>query len=159
MRTATAIWWVSPELVLALDEHLGPPVDSYLNGSQTWFGGDERTIEWRLHPVGAYRAPAGCSHYDLWEQVVAQLSAGVNPERLTLGSESRALAGLWDGLEAFPAYDDEYEPATLAQVTVELLGIAPDLSGVVDHEPVGEAWERSHGEVSIIRLLADQLQV
>ena len=35
-RTATCVWRVDAALVLALDERLGPPVDSYLNGSQTW---------------------------------------------------------------------------------------------------------------------------
>lgn len=159
MRTATALWWATPELVLALDERLGPPVDAYVNGSQTWFSGDERAIEWRLHPVGAYQLPAGLSHYDLFEQVAGQLAGGADPEHLRLGGESRALGEIWDGLEAFPAYGDDLEPATLVQQVVDLLGIAPDLSGLVDHEPIGDAWEHSGGKVSIVKLLAEQLQV
>src|SRR4051812_41909865 len=117
----TAVWRISPALVLALDEHLGPPVDSYVNGSQTWLVGDEPdaadtaddavVIEFRMHPVPGYRLPARFSHYDVWETVVTQLSQAVDPQALRLGTEVRPLAGLWDGLEAFPAYGDEIEPA------------------------------------------------
>ena len=173
----TAVWRISPELVLALDEHLGPPVDSYVNGSQTWLVGDEPNdkpndapndapndtgdpamiLEFRLHPVSGYRPPAGCSHYDLWETVVAQLSLGAGAPELRLGNEARPLDGLWDGLEAFPAYGDEIEPARLAAVVTAALAIAPDQAGLVDHEAIGDAWERANGKVSIVGLLIDQL--
>ena len=168
-------------MVLALDEHLGPPVDSYVNGSQTWLVGDEPNdkpndkpndapndapndtgdpamiLEFRLHPVSGYRPPAGCSHYDLWETVVTQLSQGADAQELRLGNEARALDGLWDGLEAFPAYGDEIEPARLAAVVAAALAIAPDQTGLVDHEAIGDAWERANGKVSIVGLLIDQL--
>jgi hypothetical protein len=170
----TAVWKISPELVLALDEHLGPPVDSYLNGSQTWLVGDEPNdrnepnglnetgdtaliLEFRLHPVSGYRPPAGCSHYDLWETVVTQLSQGSDAQELRLGNEDRALDGLWDGLEAFPAYGDEIEPARLAAIATAALALAPDRAGLVDHEAIGDAWERANGKVSIVGLLIDQL--
>lgn len=162
MRTATAVWRLSPELVLALDEHFGPPVDSYVNGSQTWLldnGPGGVTLEWRLHPVAAYRPPAGLSHYDLWERVVAQLHAGGDPGALALGEERRALDSLWEGLEAFAAYGDEVEPATLAQSASAAIGRAPDATGLVDHDRVGDAWERAHGQVSIIGLLLEELRV
>src|SRR5512138_302058 len=97
MRTASAVWRSSPELVLVLDERLGPPVDSYVNGSQTWLRDDGPggvTLEWRLHPVAAYRAPAGLSHYDLWERVVSQLRAGGDPGALVLGEERRGVESL-----------------------------------------------------------------
>jgi hypothetical protein len=106
-RTATCIWRVDAPLVLALDVRLGPPVDSYLNGAQTWITDDgpgEIGLEWRLHPVAGYRLPRDLSHYDLWEQVVSALSAGVDPDALTLGSEPRTLRSLWDGLECYAAY-------------------------------------------------------
>src|SRR5206468_12131161 len=112
MRTASAVWRSSPELVLALDEHFGPPVDSYVNGSQTWLldnGPGGVALEWRLHPVASYRPPAELSHYDLWERVVAQLRAGGDPGALSLGEEVRAVESLWEGLEAFAAYGDEVE--------------------------------------------------
>jgi hypothetical protein len=80
--SATCVWRVDADLVLALDAQLGPPVDSYVNGTHTWLGEDGPggvALEWRLHPVAGYRAPTGLSHYDLWEQVVGALSAGADP--------------------------------------------------------------------------------
>jgi hypothetical protein len=162
MRTASAIWRSSLELVLALDEHFGPPVDSYVNGSQTWLldnGPGGVTLEWRVHPVAAYRPPAGLSHYDLWERVVAQLRAGGDPGALALGDERRSLDSLWEGLEAFAAYSDEVEPATLAQAASAAIGRAPDATGLVDHDRVGDAWERARGDVSIVGLLLEELRV
>jgi hypothetical protein len=165
----TAVWKLSPELIVALDARLGPPVDSYLNGSQTWLVGDDddgarpdgpdpaAVLEFRLHPVSGYRIPTGCSHYDIWETVVTQLTQGTDAHALRLGSEVRPLAGLWDGLEAFPAYGDEIEPARLAALATSLLGQPPERSGLVDHEAIGDAWERANGNVSIIALLVDQL--
>jgi hypothetical protein len=155
---ATALWWMTPELVAALDARLGPPVDSYVNGSQTWFSGEEQTLEWRLHPVAGFALPRGLTHYDLWERVVDELHAGRDPEALQLGSETRSLGSLWDGLECFPAYGDDLEPATLSRRAVEILDRAPDLCGLVDHDRVADTWEASKGAVSIVRLLADQLE-
>jgi hypothetical protein len=184
---ATTVWRIRPELVAALDEQLGPPVDSYVNGSQTWFtetkggatavapGGGAGApadaamsrqakshrqsvmLEWRLHPVAGYRGPAGLSHYDLWETVVGQLAAGTGADAMKLGSETRALSTLWDGLECFPAHADDLEPATLSAAATAALGLAPDAAGLVEHERIGDAWERSRGAVSIVGLLLDQL--
>ncbi len=114
-------------------------------------------LEFRLHPVSGYRPPDGCSHYDIWESVVAQLTQGADPQALQLGNEVRPLTGLWDGLEAFPAYGDEIEPARLANVTTTAIELAPDRTGLVDHEAIGDAWERAGGRVSIVALLIDQL--
>ena len=159
-RTATALWLVDAELVSALDARLGPPIDSYLNGSQTWLtpdgpGGVE--LEWRLHPVARYRTPGGLSHYDVWESVVGALAQDVDPDALPLGSERVALTNLWDGLECFAAYGDEIEPATLAAAATEALGITPDASGLVDHEAIADAWEKARGSVSIVAALFGQL--
>ncbi len=158
MLIATALWWMTPELVGALDAQLGAPVDSYVNGSQTWFTGEEKTLEWRLHPVAEFTQPNGLTHYDLWERVVDELHAGRSADALVLGEESRPLTDLWDGLECFPAYGDDLEPATLSGRAAELLGTAPDLCGLVDHDRVADAWEATHGKVSIIRLLSEQLE-
>jgi hypothetical protein len=155
---ATTLWWVTPEVITTLDARLGPPVDSYVNGAQTWFSGEEQTLEWRLHPVADYRAPRGLTHYDLWERVVDELHGGRAPDALALGEETRSLASLWDGLECFPAYGDDLEPASVTRRAVELLEIPPDLSGLVDHDRVGDQWESTNGAVSITRLLADQLE-
>ena len=159
-RVSTSVWHISPELVLALDAQLGPPVDSYVNGSQTWLTDDESgaTLEWRLHPVAGYRLPKDCSPYDVWEAVVITLSTDANAAAITLGAEVRALSDLWDGLEAYAAYGDEVEPQTLAARATALLGIAPDGVGLVDHEAIGDAWERARGDVSIVGLVLDHLQ-
>jgi hypothetical protein len=151
-RTPTVVWLVDGALVSALDAQLGPPIDSYLNGSQTWLtpdgpGGVE--LEWRLHPVAGYQIPDGLSHYDVWETVVSALAQGTEPISLTR---------LWDGLECYAAYGDEVEPATLASAAAAILGIAPDAAGLVDHESIGDAWERTSGQVSIVALLMEQLR-
>ncbi|HEX6312639.1 MAG TPA: hypothetical protein VF152_13575 [Acidimicrobiia bacterium] len=159
-RVASAVWRIAPELVLALDAHLGAPVDSYVNGSQTWLTDDGPggvTLEWRLHPTAGYRLPAGLSHYELWEQVVSQLAGGRDPGALALGDDRRPLASLWDGLEVFAPHDD-LEPATLARAGGAALGRPPDATGLVDHDRIGDAWERAKGGVSIVALLLDELQ-
>ena len=161
MRTPTALWLIDAALVRALDAALGMPVDSYVNGSQTWLspdgpGGVE--LEWRLHPVAGYRTPEGLTHYDVWDAVVDALAAGADPEGLPLGSEVRALTTLWDGLECYAAYGDDFEPATLAAAAGEVLGRAPDAAGLVDHDAIGDAWEKTMGQVSIVELLLAQLR-
>ncbi len=159
-RVAATVWRIRPELVLALADQLGTPVDSYLNGSQTWFtetpGGVE--LEWRLHPVAGYRLPKGLSHYELWDAVVDALVEGADPSALRLGAETHALPSLWDGLECFPAHADDLEPMALAAAARAELGLAPDAVGLVDHQRIGDAWERTRGGVSIVDLLLDQLQ-
>jgi hypothetical protein len=158
-RVASAVWRISPQLVLAADQRLGPPVDSYLNGSQTWLTETAgTTLEWRLHPVAGYRHPDGLSHYDLWDAVTDQLSAGSDPASLQLGKETRALSGIWDGLECFAAHGDDLEPATLAGAARAELGLDPDAAGLVDHTRIGDAWEHTVGRVSIIDMLIEQLQ-
>jgi hypothetical protein len=160
-RVSSAVWRISRELVLALDERLGAPVDSYVNGTQTWLTDDGpggATLEWRLHPVAGYRKPEALSHYDLWEQVVAQLAGGRDPGALVLGGPPpRALTSLWDGLEAFAAYGDDVEPWILGRACEEALGRPPDAAGLVDHDRVGDTWEHSKGAVSIVALLLDEL--
>lgn len=156
MRTAAAIWKISVELVQAMDEHLGPPVDSYVNGSQTWFTG-EPILEWRLHPVAGFRPPQDVSPYDLWELVVDALAAGADPTAIPFDAGTVPLAGLWDGLECFPAYGDELEPVAVVQRARDTLMRDPDLSGLVDHDAVGDEWERTNGAVSVLDLLSRQL--
>ncbi len=163
--TPTTVWRLAPALVLALDEHLGPPVDSYLNGTQTWLvplEGDETDddipiVEWRLHPVAGFQQPKGSSHYDLWDEVVSGLHGGADPNALSLGEDRRALTSLWEGLECFPAYGDEMEPATLARATTERIGLAPDAAGIVDHERIGVSWEHAKGRISLVDMLFEEL--
>ncbi len=167
---ATCLWGIGPDLLLALDAQLGPPVDSYVNGSQTWLTDDGPrgvTLEWRLHPVAGFTQPPGLSHYDLWESVIAQLSRDSEPAdgaaaaspRFDLGDGYRTLEELWDGLECFPAYGDPVEPAPLADAAGTALGVRPERAGLVDHERIADAWEHAGRKLSIIRLLEEQLIV
>ena len=148
-RTATAVWRIRPELILGLADRLGEPVDRYVNGSQTWFtetaGGV--ALEWRLHPVAGYAAPKGVSHNDVWDVAVESMIGHVRlrPEEV------------WDGLECFAAYGDDIEPGMLAATVTQEIGVAPDATGLVDHESIGDAWERTRGKVSIVDLLLEQL--
>jgi hypothetical protein len=151
----TCVWRARPELVVALDERFGPPVDAYVNGSQVWLrdtglrGPAEITIEWRLHPVAGFRPPEGTGTYDLFE---------VTADALARGRPGPApLDRLWDGLEAFAAYGDEVEPATLASACTDDLGLAPDAAGLVDHGRIGDEWERTGGKVSIVEALLREL--
>ncbi len=160
-RTATAVWRIAPEVVVALDEHLGPPVDSYVNGTQTWLtedGPGGATLEWRLHPVASYRPPAGLSHYDLWDVVVGELAAGADPASLALGAERRPLTSLWDGLECFAVHEAAPEPAPLGAAVTAALGRPPDAVGLVDHARIGDEWERTGGRVSLVALLLEELE-
>lgn len=152
--TATCVWRTTPELVVALDERFGEPVDAYVNGSQVWLREDGPggvVIEWRLHPVAGYRRPPTVTTYDVFPTVALAVARGDDPPAPP--------EALWDGLEAFAAYGDEIEPATLAAAATDALGIAPDASGLADHGRIGEEWERAGGRVSIIHALLDQLDV
>ena len=156
-RVPACVWRISDELVVALDARFGEPVDAYVNGSQTWLrddGPSGETIEWRLHPVAGYQRPADVGTYEVFEAVALALSTGATPPA--------AAAHLWEGLEAFPAYvaegdGDAPEPVVLAQACTTALGIAPDASGVVDHEPIARMWEAAEGRASVLDALFEQL--
>jgi hypothetical protein len=150
--TPACVWRATPELIIALDDRFGEPVDAYVNGSQVWLRDDGPggiTVEWRLHPVAGFHRPDGVGTYDLFGTIALALATGTtSPARLE---------ELWEGLEAFPAYGDEVEPAPLAAAATEALGIRPDANGLADHEPLGDQWERSRGQISIIEALLNQL--
>jgi hypothetical protein len=158
-----AVWPISAALVISLDDHLGPPIDSYLNGTQTWLTpieqpseSEDLVLEWRLHPVAKFSLPTGIRHDDLWEAVIVRLNQ--NDEELIIGKESRVLTSLWDGLECFPAYGEDLEPAALSLIAIDLLKIAPSALGLVDHQRIGSRWEHAQGRESITRMLLDELQ-
>ena len=131
-----------PRSSRALDEQLGPPVDGYVNGTQTWLTDDGpggATLEWRLHPVAGYRPPDGVGPTTCGTRSSARSRPGADPDALPLGDERRPLASLWDGLECFPAYGDEIEPAPLAARRDRARSASPpDAVGLVDHERIGE---------------------
>jgi hypothetical protein len=104
-------------------------------------------LEWRLHPVAGYVQPKGLSHNDVWDAVVESL----------IGDARLRAEDVWDGLECFAAYGDDIEPGTLGAATAREIGVAPDATGLVDHESIGNEWERTRGAVSIIDLLLAQL--
>lgn len=154
-RTPSCVWRISPQVLVALDERFGEPVDAYVNGSQTWLRDDGpggETLEWRLHPVAGYRRPEGIDTYEVFSAVALAVGTGTEPPA--------APESLWDGLEAFPAYNDgdAVEPANLAAACADALGIEPDAAGLVDHQVVGDAWESSAGGVSVIDNLLAQLR-
>ena len=151
-RTPTCVWRISDELVAALDGRFGDPVDAYVNGSQTWLlenGPGGIVLEWRLHPVPGYERPPAVGTYDVFPTIAARIVAGEEPPF--------PAASLWDGLEAFAAYDDEPEPALLRAAAVEALGLEPDAVGLVDHQAIGDDWERTGGKVSVVDALLRQL--
>ena len=149
----TCVWRTTVDLFVALDERFGEPVDAYVNGSQVWLRDDGPggiTLEWRLHPVPGYERPPTVTTYDVFSSVALALATGEAPVAPP--------EALWDGLEAFPAYDDEEaEPATLAAAATEALGLAPDAAGLVDHQRLGDEWERSGGRISLVGALLDEL--
>lgn len=152
MSVATCVWRCTAELLLALDDRFGEPVDAYVNGSQVWLRDDGPggiALEWRLHPVPGFRRPAGTGTYDLLERVVFALRTGEPPPA--------APEELWDGLEAFPAYGDSPEPAPLAAACADALGIEPAAYGMVDHDRIGDEWERTAGRTSVVGALLEQL--
>jgi hypothetical protein len=151
--TPTCLWLATPELLVTLDGTFGEPVDCYVNGSQVWLRDDGpggTTVEWRLHPVAGYQRPAGIDTYEVFSTVALAFGTGSRPPA--------PLEQLWDGLEAFPAYGDETEPALLTAATTAAIGLVPDASGLVDHTTVGDQWERSGRGISIIEALLSQLR-
>lgn len=148
----TCVWKASPALLLALDERFGEPVDTYVNGSQVWLrdeGPGGVALEWRLHPVAGYRRPAGLATEEVFDVVTGALALGQEPPV--------PLEHLWEGLEAFAAFGDEVEPATLSAACTGALGRAPDASGLADHDSIGDEWERSGGRTSVVAALLAQL--
>jgi hypothetical protein len=151
--TPTSVWRATPALVVALDSRFGEPLDAYVNGSQVWLRDDGPggvTLEWRLHPVAGYRRPPTAGTYDVFSRTALALATGAEPPA--------PLDRLWEGLEAFPAYGDEVEPAPLATAATSSLGIPPDATGLVDHQSIGDEWERARGRASIVAGLLRQLQ-
>jgi hypothetical protein len=147
------VWRATPELIVALDGRFGEPVDTYVNGSQVWIrddGPDGTLLEWRLHPVAGYHRPAGMATEEVFSSTALALGTGAVP--------AVPLERLWDGLEAFAALPDtDVPPLALAAAVVGSLGIEPDAVGFVDHQRLGDEWERTAGRVSVTSGLLDQL--
>jgi hypothetical protein len=150
---ATAVWRARPEVIVALDDRFGEPLDAYVNGSQVWLRDDgpgEVVLEWRLHPAAGYRRPAATGTYEVFSATALALATGATPPA--------PLEALWDGLEVFAAYGDEVEPRPLAASAGSALTIEPDAFGLVDHDTIAREWERTGGAVSIVSALLRQLE-
>jgi len=150
----SCVWRATAELIVTLDARFGEPLDTYVNGSQVWLRDDGpggTVLEWRLHPVAGYRRPAGVTTEEVFSSVALALGTGQDPVA--------PLDALWDGLEAFPidGAASRVEPIALAAATADALGATPDAVGLVDHETVGDEWQRTQGRVSIVGLLLAQL--
>ena len=148
----SCVWRATPALIVALDDRFGEPVDAYVNGSQVWIRDDGpggAALEWRLHPIPGYKRPSDVDTHEVFAVTALALATG--------GTPPAPLESLWDGLEAFPTEGTEIEPAPLAAAVTEALGIAPDAAGLVDHERIGDAWELSRGNLSIVDALINQL--
>jgi hypothetical protein len=152
--TPACVWRVTPELVVALDERFGEPLDAYVNGSQVWIRDDGPggvTLEWRLHPVPGYRRPSALATDEVFSATALAVAQGDEPVA--------PVESLWEGLEVFSAHGDEVEPATLTAAAADALGIPPDAAGLVDHQRIGDDWEQTEGAISIIGALLDQLVI
>jgi hypothetical protein len=150
---ASCVWRATPELIVTLDGRFGEPVDTYVNGSQVWIrddGPDGVVLEWRLHPVAGYRRPAGMATEEVFASVALAFGIGTTP--------AVPLERLWDGLEVFAAStDDDVSPLALAAAAVASLDLVPDAVGFVDHQRIGDEWERTGGAVSVTTDLLAQL--
>lgn len=152
MLVSAAVWRATPGLIIRLDDRFGEPLDAYVNGSQVWLRDDGPggvALEWRLHPVANYSRPRGLGTYDVFSDTALALAEGRPPPA--------DIEALWDGLEVFAAYDDDIEPQPLVAAAVSALGLEPDAAGLVDHDRIGDDWERSSGAVSIVAALLEQL--
>lgn len=148
----TCLWRATASLITLLDDAFGAPLDTYVNGSQVWLREDGPggvVLEWRLHPVPGYIRPKGVATEEVFEVAAAALATGE--------PGPAPLARLWDGLEAFPAYGDEVEPAGLAKACTASIGLPPDAAGLVDHDRLGDEWERTGGAISIVEALHAEL--
>ena len=150
----TCVWRTTAALITLLDDAFGAPLDTYVNGSQVWLREDGPggvVIEWRMHPVAGYVRPKGVATEEVFELAAAALATG--------DAGPAPLEQLWEGLEAFPAYGDEVEPVGLAAACATSLGLAPDASGLVDHDRIADAWERAAGSISIVAALLTELSL
>lgn len=133
----------SPDLLKRLHDAFSEPVDSYWNGSHTWFTewGDI-DLEWRLHPVSAFEMPEASRPEELFELA---LEGQLDVEHY------------WEGLEVFVINDGVTTPDQLAHHVKETLGIDVDAQGFVNHDVIGNSYEHSAGNTSVISELIEQM--
>ena len=149
----SCLWRATPELIVALDDRFGEPVDSYVNGSQTWLRDDGRAGDARVAAASGRRIPATAAM-----STPGSCSRSRALRARAPATSTRAAHRAVGRARGFAAYGDEIEPAQLAAARDRArIGIAARRFGLVDHEAIGDAWERANGKVSIVALLLDQL--
>ncbi len=144
---------VTAELILALDDRFGEPVDAYVNGAQVWLRDDGpggAGLEWRLHPVAGFRQPAGLDP----SRPVRR--GGVRPAHRRRARPPRSTS-CGRASRRSPATATRWSRPRWRRPSPRAIGIAPDAFGVVDHDRIGDEWERSGGQTSIVQALAAQL--
>ena len=138
-----------PEVVIALDERFGEPVDAYVNGSQTWLRDDGpggMTLEWRLHPVAGFVRPPDVGVYELFSSVALALETG--------GTPPAPPERLWDGLEAFPGLRRRGRAGAAGVASAPRRSAShPTPPAWSTTRSIGDEWERSGGTTSIVTAL------
>ena len=152
-----------PRWSTALDEQLGPPVDGYVNGTQTWLTDDGpagRPLEWRLHPVAvvppAGRLLATTTSGSPWSAGSPPAPTRRRCRSATSAARSRRCG---TGSSASPSTARHSNRRRSRRRRPPRSASPPDAAGLVDHERIGDAWERSRGAVSIVALLLEELTV
>lgn len=149
--TATCAWVMTPELLCAVQDRLGAPVDAYDNGGQTWLRNDGpggEPIEWRLHPRPEFAWP-GRTSQDLLPALAGAVARGEQPEIDPID--------VWSGLEAIPAFDDPIEAEALGRALAEVLGRPPGACGGLDRDALGREWEKAAGHLDVVAWITAQL--
>ena len=160
--SASCVWHVQADLVNALDAQLGPPVDSYVNGTQTWLTEDGPggvALEWRLHPVAEYRPPTGLSHYDLWEQVVGAAVVRAPIRARSRSARASATSGRCGrGSSASPPTATRSSRRRWPPRPPTPLGRRRMRPGSSTTTASVHAWEQAVGKVSIVAMLFEELR-
>ena len=136
-----------PNICKILHGTFGEPVDSYWNGSHTWFEEPDllhnTRIEWRLHPVSGFDMPKASRPEELFEMII---------------EGSMDVEHYIEGLEVFPVDENEITIEEFKKYVFERINIEADFSGFIDHESIANEYEKSNGDVSITSLIAAQLR-
>ena len=143
-RVATTVWTISPELVLALDEHLGLPVDSYVNGSQTWLVRRDGPSHARVAAASGRRVPRAGRGVALRPLGGGRRAAlGRPPIRTRCASATRCGRSprCGTGSSATPRTATTSSRSSSRPRRPRSSGAPPDRFGLVDHDAIGDAWE------------------
>lgn len=150
------VFQVDRELLDALDERFGPPVDSYVFGFQVWLEASSTGVEleYRLHPSAGFDLPSGVHPEELWDEVITQTGRA----EFLLAGERRRIDELWSLLEVYPPFGDEAHPQEVREWAESALGRKAHASGYVDHGRLGKEWERRPGRFDLAGAILSSLE-